>query len=82
MNVGGYIVVAAAIIAAAIVGAGIVSNIYGAATTTVTVPETVTETIPVPVTESGTLNSTEVEALLYNDREREVRQRRLHIPRR
>lgn len=67
MNVGGYLVIAAAIIAAAIVSVGVVSTIYGAVTTTVTVPETttVTETLPVPVTETGTLNSTEAEALLY-----------------
>ena len=67
MNIGGYIVVAATVVAAAIVGVGIVSVMYSATTTTVTVPETVTETVPVPVTvaDTSTLNSTEAEALLY-----------------
>jgi len=67
MNIGGYIVIAAASIAAAIVGVGVLSTMYGATTTTVTVPEIVTETAPVPVavSDTGTLNSTEAEALLY-----------------
>ena len=62
MNVGGYIVVAAAIMSV-----GVVSVMHGAATTTITVPETITETVPVPVTvsDTSTLNSTEAEALLY-----------------